>query len=190
MQQQKKMKNRQTDNCEKTLTKYPQKILLLILPEIFTEIFTFSKGFFFFLNSLSFKTFTTQPTLIWFYSCKFRIKHSLQHSHFKGFFRCCQLHSKHLAQHSHPKSFFQLWLSIPSKNFSTTSTLKFSNFTQNTHHNTHTLICKLQFHSKQLHHNIHILTAYLSIKITNCFSSFLFHCSTEEGVFTLKYILN
>ena len=105
MQQQKKMKNRQTDNCEKTLTKYPQKILLLILPEIFTEIFTFSKGFFFFLNSLSFKTFTTQPTLIWFYSCKFRIKHSLQHSHFKGFFRCCQLHSKHLAQHSHPKSF-------------------------------------------------------------------------------------
>ena len=48
------MKNRQTDNCEKTLPQYRQKNLLLILPEIFTTIFTFSKGFFFFLNSLSF----------------------------------------------------------------------------------------------------------------------------------------
>ena len=39
------MKNRQTDNCENTLPQYPQKILLLILPEIFTAIFTFSKSF-------------------------------------------------------------------------------------------------------------------------------------------------
>ena len=142
------MKNRQTDNCEKTLPQYRQKNLLLILPEIFTTIFTFSKGFFFFLNSLSFKTFTTQPTLIWFYSCKFRSKYSLQHSHFKGFFVVVNFiqsiqHNIHMQ-----KVFFSCGCSIPSKNFSTTSTLKFSHFTQNTHHNTHTLICKLQLHSK------------------------------------------
>ena len=111
------MKNRQTDNCENTLPQYPQKILLLILPEIFTAIFTFSKGFFFFLNSLSFKKFTTQPTLMGFFSCKICSKHSLQHSHFKGFFRCCKPFSKHLAQHSNPKSFFSCGCQFHLKTF-------------------------------------------------------------------------
>ena len=142
------MKNRQTDNCEKTLTKYPQKILLLILPEIFTAIFAFSKGFFFFLNSLSFKKFTTQPTLMGFFHAKF-VQNILCKIHTsKDFFVVVNLfqniqHNIHIQ-----KVFFSCGCSIPSKNFSTTSTLKFSHFTQNTHHNTHTLICKLQLHSK------------------------------------------